>query len=305
MQRYISKPILALAAKAKAISDGGDYTIRATKLGDDELGLLTDAFNQMLDKVDIAQKQISELNRDLEKKVLLRTSELESINKELESFSYSVSHDLRAPIRIIGGFTNILISDYNAALGEDGNKIANVIVEQTKQMGQLIDDLLNFSRLGRASLKMQKVDTNHLVSSIIEQNFFAKQDPVPEIKMEVLPHITCDIGLMRQVWLNLISNAIKYSSKNGKAIIEIGSYTKDDQLVFFIKDNGVGFDMKYANKLFGAFQRLHKQEEFSGTGIGLAIVQRIINKHSGNVWAYAEVGKGATFYFSIPQSPLN
>jgi signal transduction histidine kinase len=296
LQRSISYPILSLSKTAKRISANSDYSMRAVKSGDDEVGQLTDAVNDMLNQIEKQNASLHEFNQSLEQKVMERTHELETVNMELESFSYSVSHDLRAPLRAIIGFTAILEDDYSDRLGEDAKRITGVIRESTTKMGMLIDDLLAFSRLGRQNISKTTVNMNHLISEIIRGIDVEKIEWV----ISDLPNIEGDINTLRQVWVNLISNAVKYSRDNVHPVIEIGSYGQDDAIVFFIKDNGVGFDQQYAGKLFKVFQRLHSEEEFEGTGVGLAIVEKIIAKHGGEIRAEAEVNKGATFFIKLP-----
>jgi len=225
--------------------------------------------------------------------------ELETVNKELEAFSYSVSHDLRGPLRIIDGYTRILIEDYAGKLDEEGNRMLGIVTANAQKMGQLIDDLLNFSRLGRKQLIIHRVDMNGLVESVIAEQQLSNEKLLA-IQIDTLEPAYCDNNLIQQVWINFISNAIKYSSQQEKPVIEIKSVKTADEIIYSIKDNGVGFDMKYAGKLFGVFQRLHDMRDFEGTGVGLALVQRIINRHGGRVWAEGEVNAGATFYFSLP-----
>jgi len=243
-----------------------------------------------------AEEKIAELNKDLEKNI----AQLESANKELESFSYSISHDLRAPLRSIHGFARILEEDYYDKIDEGGKKSLNRIMGSAKRMGQLIDDLLNFSKIGRKELKKTEVDMNYLVKTILTEQNDQIADRTIDFTIGLLDPSQADRNLIKQVWENFISNAIKYTRIREKAVIEIGSYNEDSKVVYYIKDNGAGFDMRYSDKLFGVFQRLHKENEFEGTGVGLAIVQRIVAKHGGLVWADAEVGKGASFYFSLP-----
>jgi len=226
--------------------------------------------------------------------------ELKNSNKELEAFSYSVSHDLRAPLRALSGYVETLREDYGTKLDADANNVINKIDNKTIQMGMLIDDLLAFSQLGRRDLRKTLVDVNDLVERLMND----VPDSVKERSEVVIGHlhkVTADYSLLRQVLFNLISNAFKYSSKKEKPVIEISSEEKNGQIIFSVKDNGVGFDMKYADKLFGVFQRLHSQEQFEGTGAGLAIAHRIITKHHGKIWAEGKVNQGAVFYFSLPQ----
>ena len=220
-------------------------------------------------------------------------------NKELESFSYSVSHDLRAPIRAIDGFTRKLFEGYNSVLDDEGKRLLDIVLKNTKNMGTLIDDLLKLSRLGRTKMEPSEINMEELVNEVLlELNDF-EEDKKPEIKIEHLPVVKGDRSLIRHVIFNLISNSIKFSASRGKPVIEVGNFTKDHQSIFYIKDNGVGFNMKYASKLFEVFQRLHSVKDFDGTGVGLAIVQRIIQRHGGEIWAESEVDKGATFFFTL------
>ena len=232
----------------------------------------------------------------------LRDAELEThkINQDLEAFSYSVSHDLRAPLRSINGYSQILIEDYQEKLDDEGNRLLNVIISNAKRMGQLIDDLLEFSRLGRQEIYRAIVDVNDQVNNIANELMERETNRKIDLKVHPLGTAIIDANMMRQVWINLVGNAIKYSKNKDVAIIEVGRTDHKDKVVFFVKDNGAGFDMTYKDKLFGVFQRLHKNNEFEGTGVGLALVKRIIDRHKGQIWAEAKVGEGATFYVSLP-----
>lgn len=302
LQRSISNPILALAETAKIISERRDYSVRAVKLGHDELGSLTDAFNNMLTQIEQQNLALKEFNQNLEQKVRERTTQLESVNKELEAFSYSISHDLRAPLRGIIGFTAILEEDYSSKLDDEAKRITAVIKANTLKMGHLIDDLLTFSRMGRQDMVKTVIPCEQMIEEVIKEM-------VPENKMgriswilHQVPDVKGDINAIRQVWINLISNAIKYSGNREQPRIEIGSFKEREQTVFFIKDNGVGFDEKYKGKLFRVFQRLHSADEFEGTGVGLAIVEKIISKHGGSVRAEGRLNEGAGFYFTLPDN---
>jgi signal transduction histidine kinase len=300
LQRQISQPILALAETARAVADRRDYSVRAKKLSRDEIGLLTDAFNQML-------AQIQELNQGLEKLVAKRTSQLEEANRELEAFSYSVSHDLRAPLRHVDGFAGLLARHAAPMLDERGRHLLDTISSAAKQMGRLIDDLLEFARAGRTELRITPVDQDAIVASVIRDGAFERKGRQIEWRVTPLPGIRADAAMLRQVWANLIQNAVKYSGKADAPEIAVGCKPPDSngEQVFFVRDNGVGFDMRYVEKLFGVFQRLHTAAEFEGTGIGLANVRRIIARHGGRTWAESVVGQGATFYFSMPAAEPN
>ena len=247
-----------------------------------------------------AEDDIRKLNDELEQKVIERTAQLESANKELESFSYSVSHDLRAPIRAINGYTRILLEDYAEKLEADGKKVLHSIMHNSKKMGELIDDLLAFSKLGRKDVTVKEIDMTELVKMVKEELLFDEGENIPQFNVETLPSANGDQSLIKQVWINLISNAVKYSKYKAKTKIEIGAYKKDNLVVYYVKDEGAGFDMQYYDKLFGVFQRLHSQEEFEGTGIGLAIVQKVVHRHNGKVWAESALNEGTCFYFSLP-----
>ncbi|SMD36015.1 PAS domain S-box-containing protein [Reichenbachiella faecimaris] len=421
MQSSITNPILELADTALAISDRKDYKVRATKHGNDEIGLLTDAFNQMLDQIqdhdqilreneerfestldnmlegchildfdwryvylndsadrhnkrpkeellgkryteawpgvettevfsiikrcleeetnseienefifpngtsgwfklairtipegvfilseDITDKKNAEnrilnLNEELEQKVRKRTSQLEVANKELESFTYSVSHDLRAPLRSVIGYSQIVLEDYLDKLDEEGVRILKVIISNATKMGQLIDDLLAFSKIGKQELSKRPLDMEAIVAEAIDENQY--QSERANIVMKEMIPAEGDKSLIKQVVANLVSNALKYSGKEDAPLVEIGSYQQNKNNIYYFKDNGVGFDMKYYDKLFGVFERLHKSAEFEGTGVGLALVQRITAKHNGKVWAEGALQQGATFYFSLPTQP--
>jgi PAS domain S-box-containing protein len=427
LQEGISTPIIALAETAKLISTQNDYSVRATKMGEDELGLLTDSFNYMLTQIqaqnlalsesearvravlnsamsavividseglisdwnmraekmfgwtrdevigkelagtiiperyreahkkgihhymakgegpvidqflelsavrsdgsefpveltisvlktknivsfcgfvtDIterkqAQEQIRSLNLGLEQKVKERT-------KELEAFTYSVSHDLRAPLRSVYGYARILDEDYGTNLDEEGKRVINVIVNNAKRMGQLIDDLLDFSRMGRKELMKASFNMNDLVIAIVNELRAEENGREIKIAIQQLESSRADLSMIRQVWVNLISNALKYSRRVKDAAIEIGGYQTPEETCYYVKDNGAGFDMQYSPKLFEVFQRLHRPEEFEGTGVGLALVKRIIERHGGRVWAEAKLDHGATFYFTLPRHEEN
>ena len=249
-----------------------------------------------------AQKELEEENKALttrlEEKVQLRTRELEIVNKELEAFSYSVSHDLRAPLRAISGYSTMLKEDYEEKLDSEANRIIDVIVSNTKMMSQLIDDLLTFSKMARLEIVNEAVDMKVLAEKCIIEIFEAEKIK-HKIIINDLPPCKGDASMLKQVWLNLLANAVKYSAKKDNPIIEAGIVEDSKNNIYYIKDNGAGFDMKYYDKLFGVFQRLHRSDEFEGTGLGLVLAKRIITKHGGEIWGEASLNVGATFYFSI------
>ena len=232
----------------------------------------------------------------------LTATQLRDTNKELESFSYSVSHDLRAPLRAIDGFSQILVEDYGDKLDEDGQHQLDVIQDSARQMGQLIDDLLAFSRLGRKGMSMSEIDMGVLVKEVFEQLQLGKTERTARLNIDTLPPGKGDRAMIREVLVNLLSNAMKFTRPGKAPVIEVYGKVDENENVYSVKDKGVGYDMKYADKLFQVFQRLHSAEEYEGTGIGLALVQRIIHRHGGRVWAEGKVNKGATFYFSLPIS---
>jgi light-regulated signal transduction histidine kinase (bacteriophytochrome) len=248
-----------------------------------------------------AEDEIKKLNEELEERVKQRTTLLEAANRELEAFSYSVSHDLRAPLRHINGFADLLVRNFEKDLPEKAKHYLRTITASGQKMGTLIDDLLQFSRTTRTEMRKAVIDMNLLVNEVVSQMQPLIENRKVEFKIMDLPQLCGDYNLLRIVWNNLIDNALKYSRASHPSIISIGYQEEKSEHVFFVRDNGVGFDMKYAKKLFGVFQRLHSEAEFEGTGIGLANVQRIITRHGGRAWAEAEMGKGATFYFSIPK----
>ncbi len=246
-----------------------------------------------------AEETIRRLNAELEQRVADRTEQLEQANRELEAFSYSVSHDLRAPLRAIDGFSQAVIEDFGAQLPDEGRRYLQTIRHGAQQMGMLIDDLLTFSRLSRAPLSLQSVDLALLIRHVLDDMRTERKGRNIDLRIGELPSCNGDPALLKQVWFNLLSNAIKYTRNRETAIIDIGCEHSPEATVYFVRDNGAGFDMRYAGKLFGVFQRLHRAEEYEGTGVGLALVQRIIQRHGGRIWAEAAPDRGATFYFTL------
>ena len=252
-----------------------------------------------------AEAELNQLNAELEQRVLNRTAQLESANKELEAFTYSVSHDLRAPLRHIDGFSKLLSEEHHTELSPEAMEYVGIIRDSVRNMGMLIDDLLNLGRVGRKQLSIEVTGLNSLVDEVIGDLKRSNPDRAIEWRVETLPFVECDAGLMRQVFANLLSNAVKFTRPRKPAVIEVGVACPDGTRAVYVRDNGVGFSMKYVNKLFGVFQRLHRSEDFEGTGVGLATVQRIVHKHGGRVWAEAALDQGATFYFTLepPDGP--
>jgi PAS domain S-box-containing protein len=420
LQKRISDPIIALADTAKIVSERRDYSVRAPKVAPDELGVLTDAFNEMLTRIeqhaitgaflsaivessddaiigkdlagkvvswnagaerifgytaaemvgssierlvardrpdeerrilenakrgetrlyettrirkngssvdlslavspirdahsnivgvssiarDIserkrAEEQILRLNAELEHRVQMRTAELTAANQELEAFTYSVAHDLRAPLRHIDAFTRILQEDFAGAFPAEAAQLLDTIRRGSENMSRLVNDLLNLAHVGRQEMKKERTPLNALIEEVIGEMRRETEGRDIEWRVVDLPSVDGDPGLLKQVFANLLSNAVKYTRPRPKAIIEIGVRRMNDETVIYIRDNGVGFNMKYADKLFGVFQRLHRAEEFEGTGVGLAIVERVIKRHGGHIWAASELDQGATFYFTL------
>ncbi len=244
-------------------------------------------------------KQRLEERKRAEKELIKRTTQLEAANKELEAFSYSVSHDLRAPLRAIDGFSRVMLEDYTDKFDDEGKRYLKIIRDNTQKMGQLIEDLLTLSRLGRKQMEISEIDMAKLAKEVFDELKAMTPERTVQLDIKTLPPVHGDQSMIRQVFVNLISNAIKFTRPREKAVIEIGGMTEGNENVYYVKDNGVGFDMQYVNKLFGVFQRLHSAEEFEGTGVGLALVQRIIHRHGGRVWAEGKVNEGATFYFTL------
>ncbi|HYQ89969.1 MAG TPA: ATP-binding protein [Candidatus Binatia bacterium] len=301
LQRRIAEPILSLAAVAKSISERKDYTVRAKAVGDDEVGVLAEAFDEMLEEIQGRDKEIRLLNADLEHRVAERTKELEESNKELEAFSYSVSHDLRAPLRHIHGFVELLSQHAGPSLDEKGRRHLATISSAAEKMGALIDDLLVFSRMGRTEMRKTTVDLGALAAEVVRELEVDAKGRRVDWKLGALPIVKGDPAMLRLVLTNLFSNALKYSGPREAARIEVEAQSQNGEIVVVVRDNGVGFDPTYVHKLFGVFQRLHGPAEFEGTGIGLANVRRIVGRHGGRTWAEGAIDQGATFYFSLPK----
>lgn len=284
--------------------DGRDYQIYDFPFADTDGSPLILEMGMDVTERKVAEEEIRRLNESLEQRVRERTAELEATNKELEAFTYSVSHDLRAPLRHVDGFSKLLVEESGPQLSPEAHHYLDHIRGGTRQMGQLVDDLLNLSRVGRRELSLQITGLGSLVEETIGELQAENPGRKIEWKIASLPFVECDPSLMKQVFANLLSNAVKFTRPRETAVIEVGTERQDSTQVVFVRDNGVGFSMKYADKLFGVFQRLHRPEDFEGTGVGLATVQRIIAKHRGRVWAEGVLDQGATFYFSFDEASL-
>ncbi|MDB4944379.1 MAG: hypothetical protein JWP97_3913 [Labilithrix sp.] len=247
----------------------------------------------------LAAAAVARMNETLEHHVAARTAELERANKELEAFSYSVSHDLRAPLRAIDGFSHALLDEHEALLPEEGRRYLRTIRARAQRMGALIDDLLALARLSRLPLVAREVDMQGLVAEALDELADLRVHRDVDLRVDPLPPAVGDAAMLKQVWANLLSNALKYTGNVERAVIHVGSREEDGARVYFVKDNGTGFDMRYVHKLFGVFSRLHREDEYEGTGVGLAIVQRVVARLGGRVWAEAVVGEGATFHFTV------
>lgn len=326
LQGMISNPILHLAQTAKTISEEKNYSVRAVADNRDEIGQLVETFNEMLAQIQMRDSALQKAYDGLEQRVMERTEKLEkeiverrraedemsrlngsleAANKELEAFSYSVSHDLRAPLRHIGGFMEMLKEHQGSAIDAKSRHYMATITRSVKKMAFLIDDLLVFSRMAKTEMQIGKCHFEELIREVIG-------DLQPEAegrkilwKIGPLPVIDGDEKMFRQVWANMIGNALKYTRTRQEAEIEIGSRQEGNEQIFFVRDNGVGFDPRFSGKLFGVFQRLHRVDEFEGTGIGLANVRRIVHRHGGRSWAEGQVDQGAVFYFSLPNKREN
>jgi signal transduction histidine kinase len=308
-QKATALPIAQLVETARIVSREKKYSIRAPVSSNaDEIAVLIEAFNEMLGQIQARDTALQGARDELELRVVRRTAQLEAVNRELESFTYSVAHDLRAPLRHIQGFTNALTEDCAELLGSADTPARgyfNRIIESTRRMDQLIHDLLGLAQVGRQELQFRATELNALVDGVVRDMALETNGRNIEWRFGDLPVVEADSGLMKVVFYNLLSNAVKYTRPRNPAIIETGQMTINEERVIFVRDNGVGFNMKYAHKLFGVFERLHRLEDFEGTGVGLAIVQRIVHKHGGRIWVDAALDGGATFFLTLTPTGQN
>ncbi|MFZ2163276.1 MAG: ATP-binding protein [Sideroxyarcus sp.] len=282
-------------------AEAGQSLVRSEPSGPKDIAEMAHAFNSMMSVLETRAEEITQLNAELEKRVLARTAELEAANDELESFSYSVSHDLRAPLRAIEGFSHILLDEHADKLDDEGKRLLNVVRDNTDRMGILIDDILKFSRSGRVEINFSEINMEKLTHEVFEELQPSVASAGLQLEIEHLPPARGDHAMMRQVIVNLLTNAIKFTRIREFPVIKVGATANSDETIYYVRDNGAGFNMQYADKMFGVFQRLHSTSEFEGIGIGLAIVKRIITRHGGRVWAEGKVGEGATIYFALPK----
>ena len=316
--KSLSDPIIKLTQSTGLIATG-DFAHRVHVTSTDEIGQLAVSFNTMAMRVEErtrlladANDALQKLNEQLEARVVDRTGELMKANKELEAFTYTVSHDLRTPVRALLGYSHLLMDEYVDRFSAEGCRYISIIQQQSAHIGNLIDDLLDFSRLGHREIKCYRIDMNGLVRTVVDQLRELEPQRAMTVTILDLPPLIGDPALLRQVFINLIGNAFKYTGKNGVVtpmkevgsadgtVVTIGALSSQEECIYFVEDNGVGFDMRYVAKLFSVFQRLHTTSEFPGTGVGLAIVDRIVQRHGGRVWAESKLGEGATFYVALP-----
>jgi light-regulated signal transduction histidine kinase (bacteriophytochrome) len=255
---------------------------------------------ELIKTVNTRLKKAENISEHTDTKAQERTAQLDFTNRELEAFSYSVSHDLHTPLRALNGYASMLIEDYSELLDSEGKRMLNAIVDQSNKMGCLIDDLLSFSRINMNEIKISAIDMHSLAINVYDELTTDPEKEKIDFRISEIDSTYGDTSMLKQIWVNLISNAIKYTSKISNPVIEIGSTSDETETVYYIKDNGAGFDMEYYDKLFGVFKRLHSTRQFEGNGVGLAIVHRIVQRHQGRVWAESEINKGATFYFALP-----
>jgi signal transduction histidine kinase len=292
LQAVVTRPLLAITDVAREVTEKRNFSLRAQKLSRDEIGMLAEGFNTML-------AEMERLHAELEQRVRERTAQLEYTNRELEAFCYSVSHDLRAPLRAIDGFSQALLEDFPKEMPEEAQRFLSRIRSSTQRMGQLIEDLLNLSQVSRVGLERREIDITEIAKQVAAD--LRGREPGRRIEISIGEGLRAegDPRLLRAAIENLVGNAWKFTSKTEQPRVEIGALREGAPATFFVRDNGAGFDMAYAAKLFGAFQRLHSNADYPGTGIGLATVQRIMHRHGGRIWADATPGKGAAFFFTL------
>lgn len=303
-RQAVAQPIISLAETARAVSEHKNYSLRAVATRDGtEIALLIDAFNEMLQQIQTRDEALREAHADLEKRVAERTHELLMANRELEAFSYSVSHDLRGPLETINGFVHLLLSKYGPGLDEEGREYLQQVRGASHRMAELIDDLLNLSRVSTTAMHKEQVDLAAMAKQIMQD--LHRREPSRDVQFVAAecPQAEGDPRLMQIVLENLLRNSWKYTSTHPRAKIEFGCEQRGNSTVYFVRDDGAGFDIRYADRLFKPFQRLHSASEFPGTGIGLATVQRIVQRHGGDVWAESKLGQGATFFFTVGPQP--
>ncbi len=298
--RHILHPIHTLSRTTAQVAAGNLGARTGITQASGELNQLAVVFDKMAASLQQQRSEAIHLNATLERRVMERTWELEGANRELEAFSYSVAHDLRTPLRHINGYVAMLEEEMGTALTEKEERCLKTISESASRMGVLIDDLLAFSHVSRMELKRKLVNSSDLVQEVLHEIKRDTEGRNIHWKIEALPEVLADRAMLKQVWANLLSNAVKYTRQREQTEIKIGFKKSENEFEFFVQDNGAGFDMRYASKLFGVFQRLHREDEFEGTGIGLANVRRIIQRHGGRTWAEGEIEKGASFFFSLP-----
>jgi signal transduction histidine kinase len=303
-RRSVARPIVSLAETAKAVSEQKNYSLRSDAVPDGtEIGLLISSFNEMLQQIQTRDQALRDAQADLEQRVQERTQQLVVANRELEAFSYSVSHDLRGPLETINGFVHLLLSKYGPNLDEDGREYLRQVRGASRRMAELIDDLLNLSRVTTTAMHKQRVDMGALARQIMQD--LRRREPSRQVEFVAseCPSTDGDPRLMQIALENLLRNSWKYTSTRSRAKIEFGCENRATGIVYFVRDDGAGFDASQADRLFKPFQRLHSSSEFPGTGIGLATVQRIIQRHGGDVWAESKLGEGATFFFTVGPQP--
>jgi light-regulated signal transduction histidine kinase (bacteriophytochrome) len=302
-QRAIAAPILQLAEAARAVSVRGDFGVRVETGDGGEIGTLVSTFNEMLERIQRQSADLDDARRELERRVELRTAELADANRELEAFSYSVSHDLRAPLRAIDGFSKAILETQGPHLDDKGTHYLQRVRVATQRMAQLIDDLLGLSRVSRRDMVRESIDVSQMAAGVAEE--LRLRHPERRVRVDVMPGLRAeaDPQLLRILMENLVGNAWKFTGRREDACIQVDAEQDGPTPVFRVRDNGAGFDMAYADKLFRAFQRLHTDTQFEGTGIGLATVHRIVARHGGRIWARSAPNEGALFHFTLEREP--